>query len=194
MRRYLQFVDDPTTARDEALIERLRHQLGSATDPIERLKLLTAIEHAESADGEAIRAAFVACARGWAAEHGVSVSAFRQLGVSDIALAEAGFDLGFGSKRSRSVSRPGGRPAEPPTRAAKPRAAKVSADDIRAWVLDRTEPFTLAQVMAGPGGSLGTINKVVDDLSAIGQVRKLGTDPSHRGRGRAPFRYEVVGH
>ncbi len=165
------------------------------------MKLYAAIERAEQADGEAIRAAFVRHAKPWAEEHGVTVSAFRQLGVSDIALAEAGFDLGFGRRPGRLPARsaaPAPRRAAPAAAAGsaapvkRPRAQSVSADDIRAWVLERTEPFTLAQVMAGAGGSLGTVNKVIDDLVGVGQVRRLGADPAHHGRGRAPFRYEVT--
>ena len=194
VRRYLQFVEDPSTARDEALLGRLRHQLASATDPIEKLKLIAQIEQAEQADGESIRTAFVRHARDWAEEHGVTVSAFRQLGVSDIALAEAGFDLGFarrsaprparaGSPRAGSpgVGRASAGPSGPRTRG--------SADDIRSWVLAHESAFTLAQAMAGAGGSLGTVKKVIDDLVAVGQIRNLGPDPDHRGRGRAPHRY-----
>jgi hypothetical protein len=201
VRRYLRFIEDPTTARDELLLGELRRRLETTTDKIDQLDLLSAIERAEAVDGESIRAAFVRHARPWATGRGITVSAFRQLGVTDIALAEAGFDLGFGGRgagtragrsKSRVAARSAPRADAPTPAVRRPRAAKVSADEIRSWILGANGPFTLAQVMAGAGGSLGTINKVIDDLLAVGQVRKLGTDPSHRGRGRAPFRYEVA--
>jgi hypothetical protein len=194
VRRYLQFVEDPSTARDEALLGRLRHQLSSATDPIEKLKVIAQIEQAEQADGESIRTAFVRHARVWAEEHGVTVSAFRQLGVSDIALAEAGFDLGFARRQAPRPVRSGtARTGSPGVSrgSAGPSGTRTrgSADDIRSWMLAHGSDFTLAQAMAGAGGSLGTVKKVVDDLVAVGQIRNLGPDPDHRGRGRAPHRY-----
>lgn len=194
VRRYLQFVEDPSTARDEALLGRLRHQLASATDPIEKLKLIAQIEQAEQADGEAIRTAFVRHARAWADEHGVTVSAFRQLGVSDIALAEAGFDLGFARRSAPRPARAGSPRTGSPGVGRGPAGpsgsrTRGSADDIRSWMLAHESGFTLAQAMAGAGGSLGTVKKVVDDLVAVGQIRNLGADPDHRGRGRAPHRY-----
>jgi hypothetical protein len=189
VRRFLQFLADPTIARDDRLIAELRGKLAGETDLLERLRLIQAAQDAELADGSAIRAGFVRHAKNWAGANGISVAAFRELGVSDIALAEAGFDLGFGrgrpgakgAKNSRAVA------------AGKPRAASVSSEDIRTWVTAQDAPFTLNKIMENVGGSLGTVNKVVDDLITSSKVRNLGKDPGHKGRGRAPFLYERTG-
>lgn len=181
VRKFLEFVADPVSARDEQLISGLRDQLGAAKDPIAKLKLLAALDRAEKADGEALRRAFVLNARSWATENAIPVRAFRELGVNDIVLAEAGFDLGTG----RPVRRAGSAtPAQ-----SKPRAKSVGSDEVRHWVLEQAQPFTLTQVMSGAGGSLGTITKVVDDLVATSQLAKLGPVPNHSGRGRAPHQF-----
>ena len=182
VRKFLEFVADPVSARDEQLISGLRDQLGTARDPIAKLKLLAALDRAEKADGEALRRAFVLNARSWATDNAIPVRAFRELGVNDIVLAEAGFDLGSG----RPVRRAGG---GAPTQASKLRAKSVGSDEIRHWALEQAQPFTLNHVMVGVGGSLGTITKVVDDLVATGQLAKLGPVPNHSGRGRAPHQY-----
>jgi hypothetical protein len=189
VRRFLQFLSDPTIARDEALVAELRRNLSIATDMIDRLKLTQAVKDAENADGSAIRAGFVQHAKGWAEANNISVGAFREMGVNDIALAEAGFDLGFGRGRVGKAAK-GARAAAPVTRM---RAAAVSSADIRQWILTQTSSFTLGRIMHEVGGSLGTVNKAVDELIAAQKVRNLGKDPNHAGRGRAPFVYERIG-
>jgi hypothetical protein len=189
VRRFLQFLSDPTIARDDALVAELQRNLDMATDVIDRLKLIQAVKDAEAADGSNIRAAFVQHAKAWAATNRISVAAFRELGVNDIALAEAGFDLGFGRGRQASKGAKGTAGSSVP---AKPRAASVSSEDIRNWMLAQEAPFTLAMVMHSAGGSLGTVNKAVEDLISAGKARNLGKDPKHSGRGRAPFVYERI--
>ena len=192
VRKFLEFVADPASARDEPLIAGLRDQVGTAKDPIAKLKVLAALDRAERADGEALRKAFVDHAQAWADEHAIPVRAFRELGVNDIVLAEAGFDLGSGRAVNRRRAQ-GGASRSATTKArvtsGRPRARSVSADDIRAWLVEQRQPFTLSQVMSGAGGSLGTITKVVDDLVHSGRLVKLGPAPDHRGRGRAPHQY-----
>jgi len=182
VRKFLEFVADPVSARDEQLISGLREQLGAAKDPIAKLKLLAALDRAEKADGEALRRAFVLNARTWATENAIPVRAFRELGVNDIVLAEAGFDLGSGRPVRRAGS---GAPAQP----SRLRAKSVGSDEVRHWVSEQVQPFTLSHVMNGAGGSLGTITKVVDDMVATGQLIKLGPVPNHSGRGRAPHQF-----
>ena len=191
VRKFLEFVADPASARDEPLIAGLRDQVGAARDPIAKLKVLAALDRAEKADGEALRKAFVDHAQAWADEHSIPVRAFRELGVNDIVLAEAGFDLGSGRAVNRRRAGGASRSAAPKARVAsgRPRARSMTADDIRSWLMQQQQPFTLSQVMSGAGGSLGTITKVVDELVESGRLVKLGPAPDHRGRGRAPHQF-----
>jgi hypothetical protein len=192
VRRYLQFIEDPATARDEALLTRLRHQLASASDPIEKLHLLTQIGAAESATGDDLRTRFVRHAKSWADAHNVSSTAFRQLGVPSSALVEAGFTFAVSkTPKSARSAKPGRAGAARP--AGGERKPQVSASSISSYVLGLSGQFTIKQIMDNAGGSLGTVNRVLDDLIANGRVRKLGhTDPNHTGRGRAPYLYERI--
>jgi hypothetical protein len=183
VRGYLVFMEDPRKLRDEAAIQRLTQAVLVADDPIDKLKALAELERAAQVDEKAGRSAFVEHARAWAEAEAVPVTAFRELGVPDDVLREAGFDV----------------PAAPPRRArgsranaagtGRPRARAVPVDEIKAHVLGLDGPFVLSDVMSGVGGSPATIRKAVDELVEAGQVTRLGPVPDHSGRGRAPVRY-----
>ena len=70
------------------------------------------------------------------------------------------------------------------------RAPSVGRAAIEAHLADRTGPFTITDVIEALGGTTMTVSKVVGDLVATGRLRKLGPDPQHTGRGRAPILYE----
>ena len=181
VRRYLDFLVDPSSILDSALIASLESELATTIDPMKKLHAHAALEKARRNDGDSVRAAFVKHARAYAAAHDLPVSAFRSVGVSDIALAEAGFDLGHGRIKSKSkkTAAPAGRR----------RAPKVSKSTIQAHILATSGPFTLNDVMTSVGGSIGTVNTVVKQLVGAGSVKQLGPDTDHQGRGRAPIRY-----
>ncbi len=182
VRRYLEFLADPSTAVDETRVAAVQEQVANTSDVIAKLKLHEELVRARSGDTAALREGFVANAKSWAAANAVGLDSFRALGVGDIALVEAGFDLGRGPVKAR-----------PAVRAAKAtRAAKVSGTSIRDHITGMTGTFTLASVMHNMGGSLGTIRKVVDELEAAGRVRNEGADPGHSTRGRAPHVFRVV--
>ena len=185
VRRYVEFLADPSSAVDGARVAEFESALASSNDVIAKLKLHGELERARQGDVAELRSAFVRHARSWAQRNDVSVEAFRALGVSDIALAESGFDLGR-SNASRARSTPVARA----TRA--PRSTNVSATTIREAILAVSGTFTLARVMADAGGSPGTVRKVVDELEADGRVRNEGADPHHSGRGRSPHLFRVL--
>lgn len=187
VRRYLEFVADPSSAIDHGRIARLEGELASTSDVIAKLKLHAELARSKEGDVAGLRSAFALHAKGWAQRNDVGLDAFRALGVNDIALAEAGFDLGRGGHAPKV--RPA---AAAPKLARAPRAATVSSNEVRDNMLSRTDPFTLASVMADVGGSLGTIRKVVDELVESGKVRNEGSDKSHTGRGRAPHLFRAV--
>ncbi len=181
VRRYLDFLVDPSSILDSGLIASLESELATTTDPMKKLHAHAALEKARRSDGDSVRAAFVKHARAYAASHDLPAAAFRSVGVSDIALAEAGFDLGHGRIKSKSK-----KSAAP---AGRRRAPKVSKSTIQAHILATSAPFTLNDVMASVGGSIGTVNTVVKELVTAGSVKQLGPDTDHQGRGRAPIRY-----
>ena len=184
VRRYLEFLGDPSTAVDGARVSALEAQVAGTSDVIAKLKLLEDLGRARSGDTAALRQAFVTHAKPWAGANNIGLDAFRALGVGDIALVEAGFDLGRNApKKSGSSAARTVRPA---------RAANVPGSAIRAHIAGLAGTFTLASVMHDVGGSLGTIRKIVDELESAGRVRNEGSDPSHSSRGRAPHIFRVI--
>ena len=183
VRRYLAWLDDPSSAIDEVAVRRADDAFAQASDPIGRLHAAAARERARSADVDAIRSAFVSNARQYADSEGIPVEAFRALGVDDSVLAEAGFSVPLTrSGRSRRGS----------TGMAKPRGPQVSVAELKAVSVDLPKRFTLAQLAerAG-GGSPATVRKAVDELIAEGLATKIGPAENHTGPGRAPTIYEL---
>ena len=181
VRLYLLYVEDPGKLRDESEIQAKTQAVLDATDPIDKLKALADLERAAKVDEAPLRQGFVTHAKGWADQQGIPSTAFRELGVSDDVLREAGFDLPAAGARGR---RRVGREGEP-----RQRAKAVPVDEIKGYVLGLTGTFVLTDVMAGIGGSPATVRKAVDDLVESGQVERLGPVPGYQGRGRAPIQY-----
>lgn len=186
VRRYLAWIDDPTSAIDEAAVERAEAAFAAAWDPIDRLHAAAARERAKAADVESISADFVAHARTYAEAEGIPVAAFRTLGASDDLLAEAGFAVPSSRGRRGPVT-PG---RKVPTRST-PRP-QIPVSQIKTVADQMPKQFTLAQLAdkAG-GGSPVTVRKAVDELITEGRAAKLGPDADHTGPGRAPTIYEL---
>jgi hypothetical protein len=184
VRRYLDFLADPTSIVDKARIATLEAELASAKDPMTKLHTHAALEKARHSDGDSVRSLFVKHARAYALAHELPASAFRSVGVSEIALVEAGFDLGHGRLKAKA-----GKAGKVGLPAGRQRAPKVSKSSIQAHILSIGGSFTLNDVMSGVGGSIGTVNTVVKELVTAGKIKQLGPDTNHQGRGRAPIRY-----
>ena len=185
IRRYLTFLDDPSKLRDEGEVQRRTVAVLEAQDPIEKLKALALLEKASAIDDQALRVAFVAAAKAWADEHGVSVKAFRELGVPVEVLTEAGFEVPPDARRRTARTAVTGEGGER-------RRTGVTSAVIKEATLTFTEPFTIAEVMAKAGGSPLTVRKAVEDLVKEGTVERRGPVPGYAGRGRAPIQYVVV--
>lgn len=182
VRLYLTWLEDPQQLVDRTKVESLQSQYDTTQDPIERLRLLGQLERARVADAAQLEADFVRMAGSWAAENDVPGSAFRTLGVSDDVLEAAGLESRGRSRRSRSAGS-----------ASRARRAKaVSTETLRAWMLGRSGPFTVADVTSAAGGSPMTAKKALDELIDAGQAERLGPVADWRGRGRAPTAYQVV--
>lgn len=184
VRRYLGWLDDPSSVIDEDAVAKADQAFATASDPIDRLHAAAARERARAADVDKIAADFVAHARAYADAEGIPVEAFRALGVGDDVLAAAGFDVPL-TGRSGGRARAAGRPASP-------RGPQVSVSQLKSTAAGGPKRFTLAQLAdrAG-GGSPATVKKAVDELIADGLAVKVGPDPAHQGPGRAPTLYEL---
>jgi hypothetical protein len=198
VRRYLLYLDDPAQLRDEAELQRKTQAVLDAEDPIEKLKAIADLERVASVDEEPLRSGFVAHARAWAEAAGVPVTSFRELGVPDDVLREAGFDVPVASGRSRgrrsgSASTEGGAgTGAGGSGEVRQRAKAVPVEQVKAFILTQEGNFILTDVISGVGGSPATVRKAIDELIHAGQVAKLGPVPDYQGRGRAPHRYAVT--
>lgn len=184
VRRYLQFLADPDSAVDLTAIARLEAEVTAATDVIDRLVALSRLRQARTVDETTLRDAFVHHARAFAAERGVDVTAFLAMGVQPQTLRDAGFTVGGAASAPDRPRRPS------TTRRRKP---SVQASRISDGLAGRTGEFTLGDVLRDFGGTPQTVRKAVDALVESGRAERLGPDPAHRGPGRAPVRFRMVG-
>lgn len=176
VRQYLLYLDDPGAVRDEDAIHTAEAAVARATDPIEKLRAISALERARAVDGDAVKAAFVAHAKEWADAEGISAKSFLEIGVPGKVLLEAG------------ISDPGGRVRRPSGSAYRNRAPRLSEREVMAKIPEG--PFTIAELADLIERNTGTTTNYVRKLLSRGALVDLGDDPNHDGRGRAPKRYE----
>lgn len=173
VRNYLVALKDPSSLRDDDRVQELQQQLESSDDQLERVRLRQQIEDAQQPSIEQYENEFVTHAKAWAEEHGVGASAFSEEGVPDAVLRKAGLLRGRGrGQRRRSTAR----------------SSRVSAQDVRAAIPRGT--FTIKDLQERTGGSVATVRNVVKEAEQEGVIAAQGTDPSHRGPGRAPTLYK----
>ena len=181
VRSYLAALRDPNSLIDQDEIAKLERWSEAAIDPIDKLKALSRLERARVADISTLERAFVRDARSWAKREGIEVEAFRALGVPDAILSEAGLTARPKSPYSRRNSGE----ADGKTRS-------IRAHTIQQQIMKFLVPFSLSDVASVAGGSPMTVRKAVDELLQSGRVRRMGPDPEHKGRGRAPILYQVA--
>lgn len=183
VRRYLEWLEDPSSVVDEEAVSRAEAAVASARDPLARLHAMADLEHARQVDGGSLEEDFVTHARAYAEAESIPVAAFQAVGVPDDVLRRAGLPVG-GRRRSSSSGR---------RASGVRRAPQVSIEEVKAAALRLPKQFTLADVAreAG-GGSPQTVRKAVDDLISEGKARRIGPKPDHHGRGRAPTLYELA--
>lgn len=184
VRSYLDAVRDPSSLRDDDAIEKLRSQLDEAGDAVERVRLRQQLMDAEQPSVERHEEAFVTHARAWADEHGVTAKAFADEGVAPEVLRRAGFDVPGGRGRGRGAA---GR-----AQAGRPRRTRVSAEEVRSAIgqaAGSEGTFTIKQLQEVSGASPAVVRRVVAEEEQAGRVANTGTDPDHRGPGRAPVLY-----
>lgn len=176
VRDYLLFVEDPARLVDHNAVEKFEARMASATDPLERLIAIADHERAIHPDEDSYRAAFIAHAKKWAADHNVTAVAFEKMGVSPEVLSQAGL-----APIRRGALGPG---------VAKERSGSVSVIQVKSAVQQVRGTFHLSEIAIAAGGSPMTIRKAVSELIDEGRVRRIGPDPQWSGKGRAPILYE----
>jgi hypothetical protein len=177
--RYLDFLADPASARDDAAVAAAREAVARSSSSLEKLKALSALERAEQVDGTHLVSGFIRHAKTWADANGVTASAFAQMGVPDDVLRGAG--LVAGRKSATGVA---------PRATGRQRAAAVTQSSIVSHIRTIDGLFTLSDVMRATGATPNTATAAVKALLTSGELVSRGADPNHSGRGRAPFLYE----
>jgi hypothetical protein len=178
VRDYLRALHDPSSLRDDDKIAELTEKLSSSQDGVERLRLRQTLMDAESPAIERYEDEFVTHARAWAEQEGVGVKAFTDEGVTNDVLRRAGFNIaGTRGRRPRNA-------AAQPQRA---RRSRVTAEDVRSAIPNGT--FTIKTLQDSSGASPAVVRKVVAEEEQAGRLTNEGTDPDHRGPGRAPILY-----
>ncbi len=180
VRDYLRVLKDPASLRDEDTINDLTKRLEQSDDALERLRLRQQLLDAEAPDADRLEEGFVTHAKAWADDIPISANAFVAEGVPADVLRRAGFQLpGAGQRRGRGGAR---QPA-----AQRARRSRVTVDEVRAPIPDGT--FTVKTLQEVSGASPAVVRKVVAEEESAGRLRSEGTDPDHRGPGRAPVLY-----
>ena len=163
----------PVVNRDA--VKELKARFRAEADPLERLRLLAAIEVEEAGhlpDRSGEEAVFIAEAKTWADAEGVSASAFQALGVPDDVLRAAGFSI---AGSGRKVAAPSGS-----------RSPRVPLEAVKAAAASLGKNWRLGDLAAKIDRDPGTARNYVSKLLAEGTIVEVGEDPNHDGRGRAP--------
>lgn len=183
IRRYLGSIG--TKAKpivDREAVKSLKAQVRSESDPIQKLKLLAALDEEQAGktpDTAGDEAVFVAEAKAWADEEAIPVNAFQAMKVSDDVLTKAGFTVTAGRRRA-SASGGGGT-----------RAARIPIEDVQAAARKLGAKWKLADLADALHREPATVRNYVQKLIEDGSVTEIGDDPSHDGRGRAPKLYST---
>lgn len=184
VRRYLQWLHDPESLVDPALVEKLDKQAQAASDPLEQLRLQAELHRARSVDADQIRSGFHRFASQLAADEHIPVEAFVALGVPLEDLQQAGLAKASTRRRARS-----GRAATP-GRVSSSRSGRKGVLQAVAGLGD--EFFTIGQLQELTGASQVTIRKTIEELIEGGKVGEFDPDEAYAGRGRAPKRYRML--
>ena len=177
--RYLLALKDPSVLVDRKAIEELEAQLARAEHPIERVLLRADIDAARNVTAATFEEEFIAVAKAWAQEHGVSASAFEEEGVPAPVLRRAGIAASVSRGRPRKVAEED-----------QPRRKRTSTEEIAAALPDG--PFSLRDATEAAGASAAPVRSVINRGLADGTIREIGPDPAYSGYGRAPNRFARV--
>lgn len=180
VRRYLTYMNNPSQLVDQERIEELQQKLDQSEDPVERIKLRNEIERAKQPPADEVESDFVAVAKQWADQHGISAEALKAEGVKPGVLRKAGFSVPGARRGAAATSRRGG-------------GRRATKEDVRKHLRNKRSgnEFTLGQVMDATGASRSTVNQVISGFVEDGTVKKVGK-AEHAGPGRAPDLFTVA--
>jgi hypothetical protein len=175
IRAYLRYLQDPSTAVDQAAVQRAVAAVeATGDDPIGRVMALSRLEAAQAVpDGSAMEDAFIAHVVPWAEAAQVTYNALTSMGVPPDVLARAGLEPS----------------AEPPP--VRRRLPVIPLDDVYVKLPARGT-FTSKEVGATWGRTAHTANAWLNALAADGRVEQLGEAPDHPGKGRPPIVWRKV--
>ena len=173
----------PKRTVDREAVRALQAQIKATDDVIEQLRLHAALDEERQGrlepevDLDALQAGFVAVAKAWADDEGITASAFQALRVPDDVLTAAGFTLEAAGRPARAGS-PGAT-----------RAPRLALADVRAAIAQLPHTWRLTELAERLDRDVNTTRNYVSKLVDEGTVTLLGDDPAHSGRGRAPKLY-----
>ncbi len=174
VRDYLTALKDPKSIKDDDKVSQLTDDLKKADDPVERVKLRQQIMDAENPSPEQYADEFTVHARSWAEKTGIGVRAFLKEGVPPKVLRKAGFRV-----PREEVAADGGQ---------RRTRTRVSTEEVRA-AIPKSGEFTIKTLQEASGASPAVVRRVVQEEVDAGNVTEKGSDPAHRGPGRAPTVY-----
>lgn len=176
VRTYLEALVDPSALRDQAKVTQLQEQISTATEPLKRILLRQQLLEAETPQVSRFEDDFVTHAKTWAEDKGVTSQVFAAEGVAPGVLRRAGFAVRGG----RRGSGPGG------TRRRSSGRRVTTEQVIEAMPKGA---FTTKQLQEASGASPAVVRKAIQAEIDAKRLSSPGTDPDHRGPGRAPVLY-----
>jgi hypothetical protein len=188
IRTYLNALRDPQSLRDEEAVEETRARLESTDDPIERLRIQSELDRLAEPDLDAVEDDFVVHAKAWADEAGISAKAFAAEGVPNGVLRRAGFPVSGGDGRSqgRKGGRGGGRRSGGGGGGGTRRSSGTRVTTQEVIDAMPKGAFTVKGLQEASGASPAVVRKAITAEVEAGRLEDVGTDPDHRGPGRAP--------
>lgn len=183
VRRYLLFLEDPDSMRDEEAITAAQRKVEAATDPLDKLLAVAERDRLSRVDGDHFRREFITYAKAYATQHAIPGSAFAELGVPQADLVDAGLVEG-----RRIASRGGSTTA---SGAPRQRARRVTQDEVREVALGMGDAFSVRMLAEAAETTQATASKVVKALEDDGTVVPVGADKAFGGRGKPPMLYRV---
>ncbi len=169
VRRYLMYLEDPGSLVDPDAVQRLEAEVAAASDPLARLRALTALTSARAPEPGAVEEDFIRHAQAWAASEDIPVSSFVEMRVPKRVL-DAAFGRN-GARRGRGASAP-----------APARRTRVTAEQVEAALLAMPGAFTNRDAIEATGASPLTVKGAIERLEAQGRLQVAGARPGARGR------------
>lgn len=163
--RYLEYVEDDSTIRDEQAIEAAENKVHAAPTAAEKLIALSELERLQEGDPSELIAEFVSVARQWGRDHQITLGAWKAMNVPDDVLAQARI-TGYAQSDPSALSGP--------------RRTRVSAETVKAAI--PSGEFTIGELADASGATAATVRNVVAELLRTRVVEEIGERPSERGR------------